>query len=420
MGQTLCEKILARASGIATVNPGEIVQAAIDVAMLHDTTGPQAVAALQEIGAPGIWDRERVVVILDHLVPAPHGDAAKLQLIMRNFVKREEISHFYDINTGVCHQVLAEKGHARPGQVLVGTDSHTCTAGALGAMAMGIGSTEMAAVLATGKLWLRVPETIRVEINGQLPPLVSAKDIILKVIGAIGVEGANYRSVEFAGSTVANLNIGQRMTLCNMVIEMGGKAGIVPADEVTVSYLAGLGINGIEALQPDQDACYEQVLQFDASQLEPMVSHPFSVDNVVSVNQLAGTKIHQALIGTCTNGRIEDLREAAGILKGQRIHPDVRLLVVPASMQVYSQALTDGTLQTLVSAGAVIVNPGCGPCCGGHQGILAPGEVCLSTSNRNFVGRMGKGGEVYLASPLTVVASAVKGEITNPQLLGEI
>ena len=416
MGLTLAEKILARASKETTIRPGNIVEAEVDVAMLHDTTGPQAVSALEEIGAPGVWNPEKVVVVLDHLVPAPHSQAATLQLRMRDFARRESIKHFHDINTGICHQVLAEKGYAKPGQVLVGTDSHTCTAGALGSFALGIGSTEMAAVLATGKLWFRVPATIRVDLEGKLPDMVTAKDIILHVIKRLGIEGANYRAVEFGGSTIKDLSVDERMTICNMVIEMGGKVGIVSADDITLKYLKERGFDGLSTLFPDSDACYEQIISVNVAALEPLVSRPFRVDNVVEVSKLKGVKIQQALLGTCTNGRLVDLQQAALILKGRKIDPNVRLVVVPASWEIYRQAMRDGTLEIIAEAGGVIINPGCGPCCGGHQGLLAPGEVCISTSNRNFVGRMGKGGDVYLASPLVVAISAVRGQITDPRV----
>ena len=417
MGSTLVEKILAKASGKQVVCPGEIVQAEIDLAMMHDTTGPQAVAALMEIGAPGVWDKDKVMVILDHLVPAPHSNAAQLQKTMRDFAQREQITNYYDINAGVCHQVLVEKGHVQPGQIIVGTDSHTCTAGAMGALAMGIGSTEMAAVLATGKLWFRVPTTIKVEVTGELPQAVSAKDLILHIIGRLGVGGANYKAVEFTGSTISKLSVGERMTLCNMVIEMGGKAGMVAADSVTLQYLAERGITQVSAVIPDEDANYESVLKIEAAELRPVIAHPFSVDYVLPVDDAEKIKINQALLGTCTNGRLSDLQEAAAIIRGKRIHSGVRLLVVPASWEVYRAAMLDGTLDVFIQAGAVIVNPGCGPCCGGHEGLIAPGEVCISTSNRNFVGRMGKDGKVYLASPAVVAASALTGEITDPREL---
>lgn len=417
MGSTLVEKILAKASGKQVVCPGEIVQAEIDLAMMHDTTGPQAVAALTEIGDPGVWDKDKVMVILDHLVPAPHSNAAQLQKTMRDFAQREQITNYYDINAGVCHQVLVEKGHVQPGQIIVGTDSHTCTAGAMGALAMGIGSTEMAAVLATGKLWFRVPTSIKVEVTGDLPQAVSAKDLILHIIGRLGVEGANYKAVEFTGSTISKLSVGERMTLCNMVIEMGGKAGMVAADSVTLQYLAERGITQVRAVIPDEDANYESVLKIEAAELRPVIAYPFSVDYVLPVDDAEKININQALLGTCTNGRLSDLQEAAAIIRGKRIHAGVRLLVVPASWEVYRAAMLDGTLDVFIQAGAVIVNPGCGPCCGGHEGLIAPGEVCISTSNRNFVGRMGKDGKVYLASPAVVAASALTGKITDPREL---
>lgn len=415
MGQTIAQKVLARASGCREVVPGEIVEAAIDLAILHDTTGPQAVAAWEEIGAREVWDPERVVVVLDHLVPAPHSAAAQLQSRMRNFQQTLRLPNFYDINAGICHQVVIEKGHVLPGQLVVGTDSHTCTAGAVGAFATGIGSTEMGAVLATGKLWFRVPETLCVRVAGELPAGVTPKDVILHIIARLTVDGAAYKSVEFVGPTVAGFSVGDRMTLCNMAIEMGAKAGIVPANSIVASFLASLGRRNVGLVTPDPDAEYEQVIDVRTEALEPLVARPFSVDNVAPARELEAIKVDQAFLGSCTNGRLNDLRQAAQILNGRKVHPRVRFVVAPASWEVYRAALREGVLATLADAGAVIINPGCGPCCGGHQGILAPGEICISSTNRNFVGRMGRGGEVYLASPLVVAASAVTGHITDPR-----
>lgn len=415
MGMTLAEKILARASGRDKVTPGEIVEARIDLAMVIETTGTPAVMAFHEIGLKRVWDPERVVVLFDHYAPAPTEDSAALHKYMRGFVEEFRIKDFYDIQEGICHQVLPEKGYILPGQVVVATDSHTCTYGALGAFATGIGSTEMAGVFATGKLWFRVPQSFRFLYRGQLPPGLSAKDVILMTIGRMGAEGCNYKAVEFAGPLIEKMGVSGRLTLCNMAIEMGAKAGMVTPDATTLAYLEGRARGAFQVVTPDPDAKYEQVIEFDVSQMEPQVACPHSVDNVKGISQVEGTRIHQAFLGSCTNGRLEDLREAARILKDHQIPISARMIVIPASRQVYLEALREGLLETFLEAGAVICNPNCGPCGGNHEGILAEGEVCISTSNRNFRGRMGKGGEIYLASPAVVAASALAGKIADPR-----
>jgi len=331
-------------------------------------------------------------------------------------VAEHGIENFYDINKGVCHQVLPEKGHALPGQLIVGSDSHTTTYGAFGAFAAGVGRTEMAVIWATGEIWLRVPETIRVRVDGSFAERVMPKDLALKVIGDKGADGGLYRAVEYCGTAVDEMSVSGRMTLCNMAVEMGCKIGYVPPDAVTEAWLQGRTGKEYEAVLSDEDALFSEELSYDASALEPQIASPHTVDNVHPVREAAGRPIDQALLGTCTNGRLEDLRMAAEILRGKKVAPGTRLLVFPASMEVYLGALREGLIEAFVEAGGVIMNPGCGPCLGAHEGALAPGEVCLSTANRNFKGRMGcRDAEIYLASPATVAASALRGEIADPR-----
>ncbi len=412
------EKILARASGESEVSPGDIVEAEVDLAMMHDLTGPMAIDAFAKIGTKKVWDPSKVIVVFDHIVPASSAESAELHQKLRDFVQRQEIRNFYDVGRGgICHQVMVE-GHVMPGQLIVGADSHTCTYGALGAFATGIGSTEMGAVLATGKLWFRVPPVLRIRLEGALPARTSAKDVILDVIGTLGADGATYKAVEFAGSAVRRMSIDSRLTLCNMVVEMGAKTSFIEPDEKTIAYLDEVKRRPAEIVKSDPDSMCEFELELDISDLEPVVACPSSVDNVKPVSEVEGIEVDQAFIGSCTNGRLEDLREAASILKGRRIHKGTRLIVVPASQQVYLQALHEGLLELFAKAGAMVCGPGCGPCLGLHEGVLAGGEVCISTSNRNFVGRMGsKKAEIYLASPATAAASAVAGRITDPRSL---
>jgi len=415
LGKTIIEKILAKASDRKEVSPGEIVEARIDLAMLHENTGTPAVMAFREIGLNRVWDPSKVVVIFDHNAPASTEIAAGLHKYMRAFIKEFKIGIFYDIQEGICHQVLPEKGHVLPRQVVVGVDSHTCTYGALGAFSTGIGSTEMAGVLAMGTLWFRVPETLKFVYKGTLPKMVSPKDVILMTMGKITSEGANYKCVEYAGPVIDKMTIGGRMTMCNMAIEMGAKAGIIEPDEKTIAYLKERTREKFEMVRADRDAVYEKVIEFDVSGLEPQVACPHAVDNVKGISGVEGVEIHQAVVGSCTNGRVEDLKEAAEVLRGKTIPTGVRLIVFPASREVYLEALKEGIIETFVRAGAVVCNPNCGPCCGGHEGILAEGEVSITTFNRNFRGRMGKGAHIYLASPSVVAASALKGRIADPR-----
>ncbi len=415
MGQTFVEKVLARKVGLDSVAPGQIVTVRPDKLLTHDNTSAIA-GQFRKIGVSKMADPDMSVIVLDHVAPAASETYAINHQIIRQFVAEQGISSFYDIGEGICHQVLPEQGHAWPGAVIVGSDSHTPTYGAFGAFAAGIGRTEAAAVMATGQIWLRVPESLRIVVNGTLPQRVSAKDVILHIIGDLRADGANYCSVEFAGQTVREMSMASRMVLTNMAAEMGAKNGVVEPDEVTRAWLRGRVKHDYQEVHADPDASYERVIEYDVSGLVPQVAKPHTVDNVVAVAEVAGTPINQALVGTCTNGRLEDLAAAADILRGKHIAPSVRLLVLPASRQVLLGAIEQGIVSDLVAAGATLLNPGCGPCLGAHEGCMAPGEATISTANRNFKGRMGsKEAFIYLGSPATVAASALSGVITDPR-----
>jgi 3-isopropylmalate/(R)-2-methylmalate dehydratase large subunit len=417
-GATISEKILARTGGQETVTPGDIVSAKVDMAMSHDNAALVS-KVFKTIGVPKVWDKDKIVIPIDHRAPANVIKTAEGHKAIREFVKEQGIPNFYDIKAGICHQIMPEKGHVAPGMLIVGTDSHTTTYGAFGAMSTGIGATEMAGVWATGELWLRVPDTYKINLSGNLPKGVYAKDIILYIIGDLRADGADYRSVEFYGETVLNMSVSERMTICNMSMEMGAKAAIVPPDDKTLDYIRSVRPDlPFDPVHSDEDAKFEKELEYDVSSLEPQISCPHTVDNVKPLSEVQGTEIHQALIGSCTNGRLDDLQIAASILDGKTIHRDVRLLVIPASQDVYLQAMEDNTMQKFVKAGGLIINPGCGPCLGAHQGILAEGERAIASTNRNFRGRMGSpDSEVYLSSPAVVAASAIKGEIADPREL---
>ncbi len=415
---TIAEKILARASGKPLTEPHEIVTAKIDVAMSHENADV-VLRAFKEIGVEKVWDPERIVILFDHRIPAESEKTAATHQRIRAFVKEQHIKHFYDLREGICHQVLPENGHSRPGDVMVGTDSHTTTHGAFGTFASGIGATEMAGVWATGELWFMVPESMRIKVTGMFPKYVSAKDLILHIIGKLGAAGADYKAVEFFGETISNMSIASRMVLTNLSMEMGAKVAIVVPDEKTITYVVQRTNHEFTTLLPDPDAEYAQEIHIDVTDLKSMVACPHAVDNVKPVSEVAGKRINQALIGSCTNGRLEDLAVAAEILHAEKVHPEVRLLVIPASRQVYLAAIEKGYIETFIKAGALVLNPGCGPCLGAHQGLMAPGEVCISTTNRNFKGRMGSSESfVYLASPATVAQSAITGEITPAATTG--
>ncbi|HVM45785.1 MAG TPA: 3-isopropylmalate dehydratase large subunit [Candidatus Thermoplasmatota archaeon] len=414
----MSEKILARTSGqrAGAVRAGDVVTAKVDLVMSHDNAALIG-NVFRGIPVRTVFDRQKMVMVLDHRSPAPDIETASKQKLVREFVREQSIPTFYDMREGICHQVLPEKGHILPGMHVVGTDSHSCTYGALGAFGYGIGATEMAAVWASGELWVRVPETMRIEVEGALPPGVYAKDVTLDIIRDVRADGADYGAVEYYGSTIDAFGIPERQTLCNMGIEMGAQVAMVPPDATTLAYLAARGRAELPHLvRSDPGARYRETRAYDVSGLEPRVACPHSVDNVHPVGAVAGKTVHQAFLGSCTNGRVEDLREAARVLKGRQVHPDVRLIVTPASRQQLLDAMADGTMATLIEAGAIVGTPGCGPCMGAAGGILAPGERCISSSNRNFKGRMGSSqAEVYLASPATVAASAIEGMIADPR-----
>lgn len=413
MGQTLIEKIIARASGKKAVSQGEIVFVTPHRILSHDNSAA-IIEIFEKIGAKKVWDPERIFIALDHAVPPPDERKALNHKIIRNFVRKQGIKHFYDCGVGICHQVLPEYGHVVPGVIILGSDSHTTTHGALGAAGIPIGRTETASVWAIGKTWLKVPETIKIVLQGTLKEGVYAKDAILYVIGQVTADGANYKAVEFNGNIVEKMSISERMTICNLSAEMGAKAGMVPFDEVTKNRLKRRIRGPYEPLYADSDAEYENVLEYDLSNLEPQIACPHKVDNVQRVKDLQKIKIDVAFLGTCTNGRLDDLKIASEIINGKKIAPGVRLLVYPASRMVLSAALKMGYIEKLVEAGAEVAVPSCGPCLGAYGGILAPGEKCISSANRNFKGRMGckKETGIYLASPATVTASAIAGYIT--------
>jgi len=426
MSMTVVEKILARASGAPSVKAGEVVEPGVDLAMSHENAAlviNQFLEIYQNTGLhPVIWDANRVAIIFDHRVPAESPKTATNQKKARDFVAAQKITRFHDIRGdvgGICHQVLPESGYVRPGAVVVGTDSHTTSHGALGAFAFGIGATEMASVWALGvALNVEVPATIKIVVNGQFKNFVGPKDLILYLIGKITAQGANFKVLEFHGETIRRMSTSGRLVLCNMAVEAGATAGIVPADAETVRYLreeAGV-TDPLEMVAPDLDATYDQVIEFDVSSLVPQIACPHTVDNVKPIDQVAGRKVDQIVIGSCTNGRLDDLAVAARILKGRKVSPNTRMLVFPASGKIYRQALGKGYLGQFVQAGAVVMNPGCGPCLGVHEGALGDGEVALSTTNRNFKGRMGNPkSEVYLCSPAVAAASAITGVITDPR-----
>ncbi len=417
MIQTITEKILKQSSDSDEVKPGDFVKAQVDVALNHDVTSVIAFEAMRNMGRKKVWDPEKVVIVLDHVSPPSSINSAKVHKIIREFASNQGIENFYDVESGVCHQVLPEKGFVRPSNVIIGADSHTCTHGAFGAFATGVGSTDMGAVLATGKIWLKVPESLKVEIQGNPSSFVYSKDLILRAAKEIGVSGATYMALEFSGDTVKKLSVAGRMTLCNMAIELGGKAGIIEPDDKTFDWLKGRTSQDYIPIYSDEDANYKKVVKIDITGMEPQVACPHNVDNVKPVYEI-DVKIDQSFIGSCTNGRLEDLKQAHNILKGRNVAKKVRLLVSPASREIFKAALELGIISDFVDAGAVVLNPGCAACFGGHVGILGPKEVGISTSNRNFRGRQGSPeAEVYLSNAAVAAASALTGYITHP---GEI
>lgn len=412
MGKTFVEKVFSNKSG-KDVRAGAIVSVEPDYVMSHDNAAAIS-GTFKKIGVSRIKYPERVVIILDHEVPAPKESSAINHKEIRNFVKEQNIQNFFDINHGICHQIFTEQGFAMPGKLIVGSDSHTTTYGALGALSAGIGRSEVAAIWATGELWFSVPETLKIIINGIIPKYITPKDIALHIIGKIGSDGADYKAVEFSGDTISRMTVPERMVLSNMAAEMGAKCGYTPPDHNTFDYLRGIAKDEYESFYSDEDAVFSNVFKFNVEDVSPSVAKPHTVDNLASIKDVEGTKIDQALIGTCTNGRLEDLEAAAEIMKGRKVK--VRTLIIPASRSVYKEALKSGIIETMVDSGAIIMNPGCGPCLGAHQGVMAPGEVTFSTANRNFKGRMGcREAEIYLGSPITVALAALTGEITDPR-----
>jgi 3-isopropylmalate/(R)-2-methylmalate dehydratase large subunit len=415
MEMTMAEKILARASGRDTVSVGEYVTAKIDLAMAHEAIA-QVFASLLSIGWNKVWDPSRIVVLLDHYVPASTERYAEIHKLVRMAVKQLEIKNYYGERAGICHQVLAEKGHVLPGMLIVGTDSHTTTYGAFGAAGTGIGFSEMAYVFATGKLWFKVPGTIRFHLSGQFQEMVSSKDVILAIAGKYSSEVAQYKSVEFFGPLAEEMSLSSRMAMSNMAVELGAKFGFFAPDKKVDEFLEGRTSERYTLMAPEGDAKYEQTYEIDVSTLVPQVAFPYSVDNVHPVTEAVEIRVNQAFIGSCTNGRLEDLHIAADILRGRQVHPDVRLYVAPASWEVYRKAVKDGIMEVLIDAGALIEGSSCGLCFGAHQGLLASDENCIAAINRNFKGRMGSPkARVFLASPATVAASAVEGRIADPR-----
>lgn len=416
MGKTFSEKILAKKSGKSSVTPGEIVNAQADIILSHDNTSAIS-KTFKSMGGKRVKYPDRIIIILDHCVPAADEKYATNHKTVRDFVKEQEIPNFFDVGHGICHQVLPEQGFALPGRLILGSDSHTTSHGALGSFATGIGRTEAAAVWATGALWLRVPETMKITVTGKFDPAASAKDLALRILGDIGADGGLYRAMEFTGPAIKASSISERLTLCNLSAEAGAKIGYIPPDETTYAWLKAHGVRGgWEEVKSDTDANYAVTLNYDTAKLQPLVACPHNVDNVKAAADLKSVELNQILLGTCTNGRSDDIEIAASILKGKKIAKTIRMLVFPASQKIYIEAMKSGALGVLAEAGAVIMNPGCGPCLGAHEGCLAPGERCLSTANRNFKGRMGcKDSEIYLASPATVAASALTGKIADPR-----
>ncbi len=414
MGKTLAEKILA-AKSKPDARAGDIVIAKVDLVFVQDSSGPLAIRQFQELGFHNIAEPRNSVVFLDHAAPSPVRQLSNDHMFLRQFAK-ETGCCISDVGDGVCHQLVAER-FARPGDIIVGSDSHTVTAGAFAAFATGMGSSDIAVALALGKTWVRVPETFSINLKGIFPKGVYAKDLILYLIGQIGADGATYKALEFGGEALAHVTMSQRLTIANMAVEAGAKVGLFPSDEVTQEFLATQGRgDSYKPLYPDDDADYERVISLNLSELEPVVSLPHTVDNVIPISEARGIKIQQVFIGTCTNGRLEDLAVASNILHGRKRHPDTRLLIAPASRQVLTRAIEKGYVQSLIESGAVVLPPGCAACLGLHQGVLGDGEACLSTANRNFKGRMGNPeAMIYLASPATAAASAVKGEIADPR-----
>jgi 3-isopropylmalate/(R)-2-methylmalate dehydratase large subunit len=416
MSMTIAEKILAAHAGVEVAEPGQFVDVQVDVVLANDITAPIAIREFDRIGTEEVFDRDRVIMVPDHFTPNKDIQSAEQCRVLRDFVRGQKLTHYFEVGrVGIEHVLLPEQGLVLPGDVIIGADSHTCTYGALGAFATGMGSTDIAVAMATGKIWMKVPETIQFVYHGQLPKWVGGKDLILHTIGLIGVDGARYQTMEFSGEAGDGLSMAGRFTMSNMAIEAGAKAGLFAFDDTTQAYVESRARRPYTAYESDANASYAQVIEIDVSELEPQVAFSHLPSNVRPLSQVGEVPIDQAIIGSCTNGRLEDLQVAAQVLRGREVHPYVRCIVIPGTQAVYLEALRQGLVEAFVEAGAVVSTPTCGPCLGGHMGVLAAGERCVSTTNRNFVGRMGHPeSEVYLASPAVAAASAVLGRIGGP------
>ncbi len=417
---TLTEKILAAHAGVDRVRPGDLVEARVDFCFANDITAPLTIREFEKIGVPTVFDRERVAMVPDHYAPNKDIASAEQCKVMREFARKHDLPHYYEIGrAGIAHVLLAEDGLVLPGEVFVGADSHTCNHGALGAFSTGVGSSDLAAVMATGQLWFRVPETLRFVFHGAPAPWVTGKDLVLQVIGEIGVDGARYCAMEFVGEALTHLMMDERFSIANMAVEAGGKNGIMEPDDTVLEWVRPRAKRPFQPVFADRDAEYTSVREYDTSRLEPVVSTPSSPGNVVPVREAAGIAVDQCFIGTCTNGRLEDLRVAARLMRGRKVHPRTRMMVIPATPAIYRQALAEGLIEIFLDAGAVVSASTCGPCIGGHMGVLASGEVCVSTSSRNFVGRMGhRESKVYLSGPAVAAASAILGRLAHPDEVG--
>lgn len=419
MPMTITEKILAQHANLDNVSPGDLIEVAVDMALANDITAPLAIQVFKEIGTRRVFDSHKIALIPDHFVPNKDIKSAEQAKVMRDFAIHHEITHYYEIGQcGIEHVVLPEKGLVIPGDLVIGADSHTCTYGALGAFSSGVGSTDLGVIMATGKTWLKVPQTIKIEYKGKLLPWVKGKDLILYTLGVLGVDGANYHALEFSGTVIKGLSMAQRFTMTNMAVEAGAKNGIVEPDEITLAFVADRSRRRPSVCISDPDADYKKVIHIEVNTIEPQVAFPSSPANVRPLSQVGNITLDQVFLGSCTNGRLEDLRDAAAILKGKTVAKGMRLIVMPGSQAVYREAIKEGIIQTMLDAGGVIGPPCCGPCLGGHLGVLAEGERALSTSNRNFIGRMGHPkSEVYLAGPVVAASSAILGCIAGPEEL---
>lgn len=417
MGMTMTQKILAQHAGLSHVEAGQLIEAKIDLTLANDITGPLAISEMQKAGFNKVFDKDKVCLVMDHFVPNKDIKSAEQCKICRDFSRIQGISNFFDVGEmGIEHALLPEKGLVAPGELIIGADSHTCTYGALGAFSTGVGSTDLGAAMATGKAWFKVPSAIKFNLSGKLNKWVSGKDIILHIIGILGVDGALYKSMEFFGEGISELSMDDRFAICNMAIECGAKNGIFPFDSKTFEYISEKVSRDFKSFEADKDAIYEQVIDIDLSSIDPTIAFPHLPENTKPIYEAIGIKIDQAVIGSCTNGRIEDMRAVASILKGRKVSKNVRTIIIPATQNIYLQCIKEGLIEIFIEAGAIISTPTCGPCLGGYMGILAGGETAIATTNRNFVGRMGHiDSKIYLSSPVVAAASAIMGEITHPE-----